>query len=259
MIGIPYFGEDTYNIINNIQKAQISADKVYPTVYEMIKQEAFKQTVVVIDNCWLTWLRDIRFNYRDREAKLPYYEFETYDIKVAKNYSNNKGHLLLNPETNIWYIRYNYMLKFLDFKSNTQLTVYDIEKQIKYTISAEDWFTDIFDLEELYAYYINSAYYEDDFLYNKHLGGYHYITRQFKGFINLEWKKCKELNLPNFAKEHYETVESDYRDVRQYKKEQLFGLKIIEHIIPYKLRRLLFDCLLYCIIQQGSLTADLVF
>lgn len=252
--GIPYFGPYHNSIVEEINSACVSETISYNTMYEMIQAEATKRTVVIIDNKWFSWLWDARFNYREGKAELPYYEYQTTDIQVSKNHSDNKGHLLLNIDTYTWSVRHSYNLKMLELQLNKEITLYDVELHKKYKVIADKWYFDTFDITALYISYLSSAYYDFDELLEKHIGGYHYITRQFKGFNNLEWKKRKELELPNFV-ENQPTL-YDFRDVRQYRREELFGGAVMDTIIPYKFRRLAFDCLLYCIIKQGSKTTD---
>lgn len=255
--GIPYFGPLHNSIVEEINATCVSETISYNTMYEMIQTEATKRTVVIIDNKWFSWLRDARFNYRDGIAELPYYEYQTMDIRVSKNHSNNKGHLILNPETYVWSVRHTYDLKLLELDINKPLTLYDLDTQMKYEVIALKWYEDTFSIDDLYVKYLNSAYYDFDELLEKHNGGYHYITRQLKGFVNLEWIKRKDLGLAHFAEN--QPILRDYRDVRQYRREELFGDNIREQILPYRVRRLRFDSMLYCIIQQNSLSDNAEF
>lgn len=255
--GIPFFGKEHNNIVEEIRSMSIDEHVKYGTMTELIDCELAKNVVVVIDNQWFSWLRDIQFNYRDRSAYLPYYTYELFDAELGDVKSDNKGHLLLNNETDRLYIRYNYELKLLPIDVETKLTFFDLAAHKKYSVSASNWYEATFDENELYIKYISSAYYDFDDLLEKHEGGYHYINRQFRGFRNVEWHRRKTLELPNFKEGSLKV--HDFRDVRQYRKEELFGNTVREVIIPYKIRRLKFDCLLYCIIAQGSMPNNVEF
>ena len=269
---IPYFGEEHNKIAKTITDQEAVLKHNYETVYQMIKDNLVN-TVFVIDNKWFSWVKDVRFNYRDREAKLPYYEYELYDIPVSKKYTDNRGHIIVEERAissedgpsaeasvlteKIARIRYNFDMKFVDIKPNTDYVMYNLKTQQKFICTAESWYEAEFDIVKLYHTYLLSSYTDFDELLEKHDDGKHYITRQFKGFINNERLKRKELELPTF-KENQPKLE-EYRDVRQYKREELFGITPLDNIIPYKIRRVLFEAMLYCIIQEGAWSTNTEF
>lgn len=255
--GIPFFGEQHNELAKLILNARATSHIDYLTVFDMIKAEAFKHTVVIIDNKWFTWLHDIRFNYRDDIVELPYFTYEIYETEMRQNQTDNKGHLILDKENKTVLLRHNYNLQMLSITPDTELTLVDLSDLSKYTVKASKWYYSIFDINDLYIKYINSAYYDFDELLEKHIGGYHYITRQFKGFVNAEHKKRNMLELNSYKEKMI--IPEDYRDVRQYRRQELFGDTFIETVIPYKFRRLLFDSMLCCIIKQHSVTTDPVF
>ena len=255
--GIPFFGEQHNSIMKEILEADVNEHIKYETMTDLICSEVQKHTVVVIDNEWFSWLHDVQFNYRDSKVYLPYYTYELFDIETDNTQSLNRGHVLLSEDKKTWQLRFNYDLKLLPINIKEKLTLFDLDTHKKYFVSADDWYYDTFNIDTLYLKYLSSAYYDFDELLEKRQSGYHYINRQFKGFRNVEWNKRKALELPNF-KENQPCI-TDFRDVRQYRKEELFGNTVRETIIPYKLRRLMFDSLLYCIIKQDSKTDDAEF
>lgn len=240
--------------MKEILSMSIEEHKEYETMSDLISAETASRTIVIIDNQWFSWLHDIRFNYRDSSVGLPYYMYELLDLGPIGNQSLNKGHILIDKTTDTWLLRYNYDLKMMPVTINQKLILFNLDTHKKYSVSAKAWYKDTFNLEELYTIYLMSAYDDFDELLEKHLGGYHYINRQFKGFRNVEWNKRKALELPNFKEN--QLVLRDYRDVRQYRKEELFGNSIHNTVLSYKIRRLKFDCLLCCIIKHGSRTTD---
>lgn len=252
--GIPFFGKEHNSIYAELIKSEATRLVHYNTMYEMIVSELPNNPVVVIDNTWCSWLKDAKFNYRDRAAYIPYYTYQLCDMTVAKNHSDNKGHLLLDTATSTLSLRHTYKLEKLDLDIKQELTLFNVETREKYSVVVANWYEPTFDEYDLYIKYLSSAYYDFDDLLEKHQGGYHYINRQFKGFNNLEWQKRKQFGLPHFAEDNLKLY--DFRDVRQYRKEELFGNTVRETIIPYKIRRLQFDCLLYCIIKQESVPHD---
>ena len=58
---------------------------------------------------------------------------------------------------------------------------------------------DEIDFEKLYKLYVESSYNEDNFLVNKHSGGYHYIMRSPDNkFKNVERRLREESDLNNY-------------------------------------------------------------
>lgn len=251
LIGIPYFGLETPAIIQNIFSSKCERGyKMYKTVKELIDTEAIaNDVVVIIDGKWLTWLRDIQFNYRDGSCTIPYYKFNTRTYKYSKKRSNNKGHLITNKEKGTVTVRYKYDLLEKQFGPNESLTVYNLKTEKKYHIKAKNWFDTEFNMLNLYIDYIRSAY-RADAPELGYPGGYHYIARQFKGFVNMEKKLRDSRGLKHYNGRRKDLV--DYRDVREYNFEQLFTNAEDAPRLLYRIRKLMFDSHLYCIIQQNA-------
>ena len=71
---IPFFGEQHNEIVEQILSSKPIDDILtYNTMYKMIIAESFKRCIVIIDNTWFVWLRDVQFNYRDGKVLLPYF------------------------------------------------------------------------------------------------------------------------------------------------------------------------------------------
>ena len=248
--GIPYFGEGTQSITENILKSKIEYSKNYNSLYDLILNHINEKIIVVIDNKWLTWLTDITFNYRDKECYIPYYSYKLHKLNNKSYKSNNKGHLIL--EDNALYIRHEYKYEklYLDI-NNLSLVLFDLDTMEKYEAKTNKWINEqYFDIDKLYNLYINSCYIEDDFNFNKHMGGYHYILRAPQGFKNREKNIREELNL-----QHFNTLsiyDTDYRDVRNFKYEEVIQKEGLRNSIElYKIRRLKFESYLYCSLRQG--------
>ena len=257
--GIPYFGENNNEIYERILtgvKNGACKEKRYTTIYELIHKNIDNKLIVVIDEQWLTWLNDIRFNYRDHECYLPYFTYELYSVDGNRRRSDNKGHLLLKdgPYGKELFIRYDYKYEKLELNENNfRLKVYNLDTNEFMELCSDSWIDNTFDMKELYEKYVDSCFKNDDYLLNKHMGGYHYITRTVDKFVNKERLIRNDLGLRHYSE--IDAYDSDYRDVRQYKYEQVVQMKGLRDSLSklYKLRRLDFDCLIYCIMRENAI------
>jgi hypothetical protein len=252
--GIPYYGTNSQEIEYNIRNSEITEEIVYDSLLELISKEATETKTVVIEDTtgmWLSYLRDIRFNYRDKKLFIPYYSYKTYSIPRGNIKRNYNGHLVLNNDT--LDIRYEYNFKTLELGTiNYSIILYDIEAQKKYKAIYKNLYNNSeFSIEEMYSLYINSCVNEDDYLLVKHTEGYHVINKYIKGTLNKERDLRKEYNLDDYESNNQGCLK--YRDVRNYNSEQfiqLHGLNMND--IPYWKRILSFESYLYCVIQSGA-------
>jgi hypothetical protein len=132
------------------------------------------------------------------------------------------------------------------------LLVYDLETNEKYRVATDKWCDDTFSIDELYNYYIDSSYEDDDFKLNKHIGGYHYIFRAPDKFNNREKKLRSDYYLKDLAEDIWF---NEYRDVRKYKYNEVIqkeGMRDTCELHEY--RRLRFESTLYCILRQHSIS-----
>lgn len=252
--GIPYFGEKTQEITNSILNTNedIIYEKEYDSLYDLILDNIDKHIIVVIDNKWLTWLNDIVFNYRDKECYIPYYTYDIYWLDDKKYNSNNKGHLILND--NKLGIRYNYKYEKYNININDlSLQCINIDKLEKFVVRAKYWINDTnLNIDKLYKLYINSCYKDDDFTFNKHSGGYHYIEKSPKQFKNKEKYYREYLDINTYAYDN--EYERDYRDVRNYTyNEVILKHGMLDTIDLYRERRLRFESYLYCCLREHLL------
>lgn len=252
--GIPYFGEETQELMDYILNTDFDNVPVarYKNLYEVVEDSVNDAVIVVIDNKWVTWLNDIVFNYRDKECYIPYYSYKEYLIEDRVFKTNNKGHLILTGDGLKIRYEYNYnKMNITDGK--VRLHCVDMSTLDKLVIVTDGWADDnSIDLDKLYKLYINSCYKDDDFLVNKHAGGYHYINKSIKAFDNKEKKLREQYSLCAFAMDSI--YDKDYRDVRQYSYEEVIKLKgLINNIELYRERRLRFESYLYCCLRQGLL------
>ena len=165
IVGIPYFGENTQEIEEMIHSKQISCTKYYQSLWDLIQSEKLDNKIVIINDEqgeWLTYLRDIKFNYRDKVVFIPYYQYKIFEIEYAKNYKKYKGHILFRDDTAL--IRYDYKLckNEINLNNNTIL-LYDFNTDLKYNVTFENYFEYAeFDIDYLYKLYLNSICdYED--------------------------------------------------------------------------------------------------
>lgn len=249
--GIPYFGEQTQEIVSSIlANNDIIHEKNYNSLYELIMDNIDKHIVVVIDNKWLTWLNDIVFNYRDRECYIPYYTYKEQLITDRTFRTNNKGHLILDG--NNIRVRYEYNYNKLNITGNNlYLDCADIDTQERFIVKTNTWINETnIDFDKLYKLYVNSSYKDDDFIINKHKGGYHYIELSPKEFVNKERKLREQYDLSNYSDEFYYI--KDYRDVRQYEYEEVIKINgLLDNLELYRERRLRFESYLYCCLRNG--------
>lgn len=250
--GIPYFGENTQEIIDEIRNTTDYKEIAYKSLYDAIIDNINKKIIVVIDDVWLTWLNDILFNYRDKECYIPYFTYDIFEIKEPNIYSNNKGHLILKD--NSLFIRYKYTYnKFNININNLKLRCINIDTMESFIISTNSWIKDeTIDFDKLYKLYVESSYKDDDFDYNKHSGGYHYIDRAPRQFKNRENELRQQYNL--IAYNPAQAFDTEYRDVRNFKyNEVIQKYGMLDSIDLYRERRLRFESYLYCCIRQGLL------
>lgn len=250
--GIPYFGEQTQEIVDSILNidTDIIYEKKYDSLYDLILNNIDKHIIVVIDNKWLTWLNDIVFNYRDRECYIPYYTYKEQLITDRTFRTNNKGHLILDGD-NIR-VRYEYSYHKLNITvDNLALDCVDIDTQERLIVRTNNWINEAaVDFDKLHKLYVESSYKDDDFIMNKHAGGYHYISLSPKEFVNRERKLREQYDLSDYSEDFYYI--KDYRDVRQYKYEEIIKLNgLLDNIELYRERRLRFESYLYCCLRAG--------
>lgn len=250
--GIPYFGEQTQEIVDSILNidTDIIYEKKYDSLYDLILSNIDKHIIVVIDNKWLTWLNDIVFNYRDRECYIPYYTYKEQLITDRTFRTNNKGHLILDGD-NIR-VRYEYSYHKLNITvDNLALDCVDIDTQERLIVRTNNWINEAaVDFDKLHKLYVESSYKDDDFIMNKHAGGYHYISLSPKEFVNRERKLREQYDLSDYSEDFYYI--KDYRDVRQYKYEEVIKLNgLLDNIELYRERRLRFESYLYCCLRAG--------
>lgn len=254
--GIPYFGEDTQEITEYILLKPIDKEVKANSLYNLIDDNISNKALVVIDNKYLTWLNDIVFNYRDKTCYIPYYSYELHELLGKEYRSNNKGHLILKD--NSLYIRYNYSYEKRTLNElNKSIIVYNLDTSEKIKYSIDKWINETeFNIEHLYRLYVDSCYKEDDYLYTKHDGGYHYISKSIKSFKNKEKQIRNRLGLNDYKENNIEKIENTYRqehyrDVRAYRYNE-FTLKggLTQSTEQYKIRKLRFETYLYCILRQ---------
>ena len=181
--GIPYFGENNNEIIDEILSSPIDTETTANSLYDFVIDNIENPIVIIIDDKWLTWLNDIQFNYRDKTCYIPYYTYDIYELADKEYRNDNKGHLILKGNT--LYIRHNYSLNKFDIEmNNLSLLCYNLDTSEKFKVNINCWFNSgVFDLDLLYKLYINSCFSDKDFL-GLHDSGYHYISRAPRGFRN---------------------------------------------------------------------------
>ena len=256
--GIPYFGENTQEIEEHIKSLDITDSISYKSLYDLIQSEKSDSKLVVIKedtNAYFTYLRDIKFNYRDKEVFIPYYSYNTQEIDdiYRKKY---KGHILKSDYGII--VRYNYELrkKNLNLEDNS-LILYNFTEDKLYTVKFEAWFSeDKFSIQNLYQLYIEYCGNYEDYTIFKHVEGYHYISKSIPGKVNHE-RELRKLNSLSDYSSTDNAINLNYRDVRnlsQSEYEAKIGINFSNK--PYWERLLDFESMLFCILRSEATPDD---
>lgn len=247
---IPYFGENNNSIIKMILESK-ELEIIEQSIYDFVISNINSRVLVIIDNKWLVWLNDIIFNYRDKKSYLAYWKFDTMllDENLVKKDDNQ---YLMVDENDNFLIRYNYEYNRINIEPNVELSVYNLDKQCRYKVKLTCWINDdTFDIDKLYKLYVDSAY-ENDKLLEDNIKGHYYISKYFKGMTNRELKLRTKLGLSTYITPY---SEEEYRDVREYTRDEMiikFGL--VDSSDNYWIRRLKFECYLYCILRKNILS-----
>ena len=259
--GIPYFGENTIEIEEHIKNLDISHSITYSDMIDLMDNELTENKIVIIedeDGVWLTYLRDIKFNYRDKEVYLPYFSYEVKSIDKGKLKSNYKGHLIIKEDTIS--IRYNYKLKVKDISiENNSILLYDFVTDKKYKVYFDKWYSKTeWSMSNLYNLYLNSCVIEDDYLLVKHTEGYHLINKNLPNIKNKEKELRQKENLNHTEESDIGLSKLNYRAVRNYTYDQFIKLHgFIDLEIPYWLRLLKFEYNNYCLMRSNIIPYDI--
>lgn len=273
MYGIPFLGdghyEKTSRLANNLVKQPLSLNSLREKAVESGVTEPvdlYSLFLCLAELDWLfliekdvasdfsfdryrlSWCTDIRFNYRDKEIFIPYYDYDTETYTGDKRYKDESKLNRISDDT----IMVNYFFRFrrqiLDdrktgFRSDSILVVnpatlvlYDISiKDLPYLTSPE------FSFSTLYDRYLDSAYVESD-LDAENWKRYIRNDNKFKN--NREHLLRNHLDLPLYGEGYKDYT---YVDVRMYTWEELTGsLMYDDENRPYWRRKLLFESYLYC-------------
>lgn len=254
--GIPYFGVDTLKIEEKITNNKIEYTKKYDSLYELIQSEKSSDNVVIIENDkgkWITYIRDINFNYRDKEVYIPYYEYKIHKMEKGNIRSNYKGHLRIVDDK--IEIRHSYTLRklYISINSNNSMIIYNFRTDEKYKVTFDKYFSeDKFDIDELYNNYLLYSINEEDYKLFKHTEGYHLISKELKGIKNKEKELRNNIGLQHIIYNNTDEFK-EYRDVRKFSLESFVKEQgIIDIDKPYWERKLDFESLLFCITNSGA-------
>lgn len=252
--GIPYLGEDTQIKYGFIRDADYTELRTV-TILEFFTNKEQNRYICLIQGYWLTWLDDIQFNYRDGCIRLPFFTYETKKSEIKFN-GEDRSNVLLDDDNIV--VTYNYELNLLAVNEMSKLKIFDTKTgesfRLKFSGYTDNTTFSMSDVKKLYAV---SCYFDDKSISSNYEKGYHYITEQFKGFINYDYSTRLKLKLSSY-KDDYKPVLEDYRDVRNYEYDKYIltvGNEYFDSRI-YKYRRLDFDCMLFCIIKGNLICSD---
>ena len=264
--GIPYFGIYNNEITENILNKEIDKEITVKSFYKFIESSYDKKLVAIIDGKWLTWLRDITFDYKHKQCYLPYYTYRLFNTNLLNVRTDNEGHLIKDGDT--LSIRYEYNYERLDINLNrlcyNGLLLYDLDTNEKFILKTSEWLNETrFNIDKLYNLYIESCFKEDDYLVKSHLGGYHFIYRAPKAFKNRERELREQLDLNSYSENtinKFDEIYKDYRDVREYSYNELIQkVGLIHTNEVYSIRRLKFESYLFCIMRKNILSDNAEF
>lgn len=245
---IPYLGKENNDIRETILDMEIISE-IEVNLYSFINSEDIHSKLVVVDNKWLTWLDDIVFNYRDKKCYIHYWKYDIMPLDESLVKRDSFQYLIEKDGT--YYLRYNYEYCEIKIDINTELIIYDLDKEEKYKVIIKDWLLEKrFDIEKLYKLYIESSFYDDNITRDREYGRY-YIDKFSKKLTNRELKLRYDLFIDTF-KENQTISEDDFRDVRNYTLEHIWTrYGMLDTLDTYKDRRLKFDSYLYCILRAN--------
>lgn len=271
MHGTPYWGENTFNDIRNIPELELE-ELTLEKISELCNDRGLLYDVKDIytlflslaeldflflygdSEAFLSWCRDIRFNYRDRYIFIPFYTYDTKTVVVDRKVVNQKFLDVVDDRT--VHVRYNFSLKKTvvnnrkDNFSEKELYLYDYISKKKYHLALPTIpFIEkgVFSLNELSDRYINSAYFLEEGVTSEDWKKYFPVNNKKRW--NKEYQFRKSLNLPLY-KDSF--IDIGYSDVRQYSYHELFeGVRLEEESEPFWLRIYKFEAYLYCIMAEG--------
>ena len=253
--GIPF--TDKLNLYSIFDK-DLRIDKKDMTLYELsLLVSRQKNYVVIIDNQFISWLDDICFDYKHKQCVIPYFTFEKYNSDIDFNPELKSAKHLLVDSNNKVIVRYNYDLGFLKIDKGSVITLYDIQSNSFCEITITDYISDNdFSINYLYTLYKQACYYDMPSEFSEHEGGYTFITTEFKGFRNQEYRYRRKLGLENY---YYDKTDYKYSDVRYYNYLDYIGRfkkPDVSNLDLFKYRNLRFEAYLYCNLRQGNKPVD---
>lgn len=276
MRGIPYWGENTRTdriALVKMDYQRISIEEIQDLckssgVLNRIKDvyslflalaELDMLFIPIKDEEWLTWCRDIKFNYRDRFVYMPYLTFDKFPIDTRSNILENP-HLDIAPELGekIVFIRHNYELQTLEVDNRVtgnrlhDIYLYDYKNHKKYHLELPYLpylVQETFSLKELSRVHTNLAC-SALTLDSEPEGSRYTFTRVkgSKGYRGAENRYRKTLSLRTYT-DNFKDVK--YNDIRYYNYENsLEYVDIVDTDKPYWLRQYEFEAMVYCIFAQ---------
>lgn len=249
--GPVFLGEDTQELLDQILQKEIDKH-IEMSIYSFIQEYGNEDNLVIVDNLWFSYIRDIRFDYFNKSIFVPYYSYETNIID--KKPKKKDGHLFVDKETGNIIVRYNYRLERKQVCVDSSLIIYDFERTEKIEITFNKYTESNFEfsLEKVYNLYLDSCYMEKATVLDKHTGGYHVVGKDIKRFNDREEKYRKLYRLNTFKSDHSQEM-LNYRDVRQFKREEVFKkVGVREEEAPYWKRILDFESYIFCVFKSGK-------
>lgn len=295
MSGVPFWGKETFSDIRQLTQdsfpvvslkdfSALACSRGYyadiTDMYHLFEALSLQDYLIAFPNTlstlssdpevlkylppfFVTWSRDVRFNYRDRLVFIPVYY---YDIALTIRQIPDESSVVLDV-VDSWmeegsskrfgkiavkhsFIYHQHVIDDRDTGFREEyLLLYNPTTKHKCKLYIKDlpYFSDAtFSLTQLYERYINAAYiYSEnfDFDWTK------YLRIKNTKAPNEEQKLRKSLKFPDYANPFKDI---GYKDVRQYPFEVLYGRPMrLDSDQPYWRRILEFEAYLYCAFAQG--------
>lgn len=274
MYGTPYWGKAYFEDLRNLDNIE-SKYMTISQINDLCKTNSIKYVVedlyslflvlgklnflyvIEDEGTWLSWCKDIRFNYRDRLVVVPYYTYKTtiYTMDRPARVANKLDII----EGNKINLPYEYELKTLTIddrdlnKRISKVVVYDYINKEKYTIS-------LFGLNLIKAKTFSLSDLHDRYLYSSwDLKSFKLTAdNEYSGYLRIgkgvwstyEYILRRKAKLKHYGKNY---IDLDYTDCRQYTFLELSNGSVIpfDDVEDYWLRRYRFEALLYCIMSNN--------
>jgi hypothetical protein len=225
--GTPYWGNECFSELrglSEIETCPLSISKInelcnskgltvhVSDMYSLFLSLAHLDFLFVIEanGTWVSWCRDVRFNYRDKFVFIPYYRYKTEQYEL-KHHFKDMSHIDL-VDSDVANVRYDFEMdsitlddRRIGFRADS-VVLYNPESKVKYRLSIKEvpYFSPSeFSMEDLFTRYLTSAYIASD-LHDFYWHKYSRIDNKFKN--NREHLLRRKMGLKAYAHKYTELI-----------------------------------------------------